>query len=188
MGGKRIVVAMSGASGVIYGIRILSMLAAAGETSDLIISSTARRIIPVETDYTVSQVEELAGTCHAEDDLMADIASGSTLVDGMVIAPCSMKTLSAVANSYADSLLTRAADVTLKERRRLILMVRETPFHRGHLELMLRVTDMGGIILPPIPSFYHQPQNIDELIEQTIARVGDLLGVSHQCGRRWGNS
>ncbi|MBW2066460.1 MAG: UbiX family flavin prenyltransferase [Deltaproteobacteria bacterium] len=161
---KRIIVGMSGASGVIYGIRLLEVLRELKQESHLVMSEAAKRNILIETDYSVEHVESIASVVHNTKDLAAPISSGSFRTEGMVIAPCAIKTLSGVAHSFDDNLLIRAADVTLKERRKLILVVRETPLHKGHLELMHRVSDLGGIILPPIPAFYIQPKTIDDLI------------------------
>jgi len=188
---KRLIVGVSGASAAIYAIRLLEVLK---ETNDepvethLVISSAARKIILMETDFTVEEVEAMANYAYDIDDIGAAIASGSFKTDGMVIIPCSMKSLSAIANSYSANLLLRAADVTLKERRRLVVVVRETPLHRGHLQLMLRVTDMGAIIFPPLPAFYHRPQTIEDIVDHTVGRVLDLFGIDHALFERWGGS
>ena len=181
---KRIVVGITGASGSIYGIRLLEAIEGKVE-SHLIISQAAKDIITIETSYNVGDVMKLASYVHNINNLTSPISSGSFQTDGMVIIPCSMKSLSAVANSYADSLLIRAADVTLKERRTLILAVRETPFHLGHLELMTKVVHMGGIIFPPIPAFYHKPETIDDIIHYSIGKILDVLGIEHTLFKRW---
>ena len=182
---KRFTVAITGSSGVIYGIRLLEVLSRPGMELHLVISDAGRKNILLETDYRVEDVEELADRVHDAGDLAAPLSSGSFKTDGMVIAPCTIKTLSAVANSYNDNLIARAADVCLKERRKLILVVRETPLHKGHLDLMRTVADIGGIILPPIPAFYHAPKTIGELIDQTVGKILDLLDLDHELYRRW---
>lgn len=186
MESKRVVVGISGASGAIYGIRTLEILAERWDVeTHLVISRAARLIIARETDRTVGAVEQMADVAYDPDDLAAPIASGSFATAGMLIAPCSMKTLSAVANSYAANLIRRAADVTLKERRRLVLLVRETPLHLGHLRLMARATEIGATILPPIPAFYGHPQTIDDLVDETLGRVLAHLGVENDLYTRW---
>jgi flavin prenyltransferase len=183
----RLVIGISGATGPIYGIRLLEVLKRNGAETHLIITSTAREIIPQETSYSIKRVERLAHEVYDDGDLSASISSGSFKTDGMIIIPCSIKSLSGIAHSYNVNLLTRAADVTLKERRKLVLVVRETPFHGGHLELMLQVSRMGGIILPPIPAFYHHPKTIDDVINQTIGKILDLFGINHHLFERWGS-
>ncbi|MFZ1832179.1 MAG: UbiX family flavin prenyltransferase [Pseudomonadales bacterium] len=184
---KRIIVGISGASGVIYGIRALQQLQHMADIeTHLILSETAKTNIALETGFSVDEVRALADVVHRESNMAASIASGSYLCDAMVIMPCSIKTLSAVANSHADTLMVRAADVMLKERRRLVLVVRETPLHKGHLELLLKAADYGAIILPPMPAFYHAPQSIDDIIDQTVGKVFDQLGIEHRLFRRWG--
>lgn len=181
---KRIVVGISGSSGSIYGIRMLEALKGKVE-SHLIISQAAKDNISRETSYTIDDVINLATFTYDNDNLTAPISSGSFQTDGMVVIPCSIKSLSAIANSYNESLLSRAADVTLKERRKLILAVRETPFHLGHLNLMTRVTEMGGIICPPIPAFYHEPETIDDVINHSIGKILDILDIEHSLFKRW---
>jgi 4-hydroxy-3-polyprenylbenzoate decarboxylase len=181
-------VGISGATGPIYGIRLLEVLKKEGTETHLIITSTARKIIPQEAPYSIKKVESLAHEVYDDGDLSASISSGSFKTDGMIIIPCSIKSLSGVAHSYNVNLLTRAADVTLKERRKLVLVVRETPLHQGHLELMLKVTQMGGIILPPVPAFYFDPKTIDDLINHTVGKVLDLFGINHNLFERWGNT
>jgi len=180
-----IVVGISGASAPIFGIETLRALRACAVETHLVISRSAERTIALETDMAFDDVCALADCVHDATNIAASVASGSFRTRGMIIAPCSMKTLSAVANSYSDNLLARAADVTLKERRRLVLMTRETPLHRGHLELMLRVTDMGGVIMPPVPAFYHRPQTIQDLVRQSVGKALDLFDIEHDLFNRW---
>lgn len=180
-----VVVGISGASGAIYGIETLKALRKSGHESHLIISSAAARIIAMETDFSLDDVRALAGRTHAAGDVGASVASGSFLTKGMIVAPCSIKTLSGIANSYADSLLVRAADVTLKERRPLVLMVRETPLHIGHLKLMEKALGLGALILPPMPAFYMKPESITDIIRHSVARALDHLGVEHDLAPRW---
>ena len=168
---QRLIVGLSGASGVIYGIRLLAVLQdVAGVETHTIISDAARRTIGLETDYTLDQVEALADKVYSFVDIAAPISSGSYQTMGMVIVPCAVKTLSGVAHSYSDNLLLRAADVVLKERRKLILVLRETPLHLGHIRLMAQATELGAIIMPPVPAFYHRPQTLDDIIDQTVSR------------------
>jgi 4-hydroxy-3-polyprenylbenzoate decarboxylase len=183
----RIVVGISGSTGAIYGIRLLQVLQQHPEVeTHAVISNPAKQNIALETDYTVAQVEALAHKVYRINDIAASIASGSFKTNGMVIIPCSMKTLSGIANSYNDNLLVRAADVTLKERRRLVLVARETPLHLGHLRLMTQVTEMGAILMPPMPAFYNKPKTIDDIVNQTVGRVLDLLGIEHESlFKRW---
>ena len=183
---KSIVVGITGASGVIYGVRILEVLAKLEVETHLIITQAGLRNLEIETNYSRNRLESIASHIYDEEDLSASLASGSFKVDGMVVAPCSIKTLSAIANSYSNNLLVRTADVTLKERRRLVLLVREAPLHEGHLELMIRVARAGGIIMPPVPAFYHQPKTIDDIINQTIGKVLDLFSIDGKLFRRWG--
>ena len=175
---KRLIVGISGASGVIHGIRLLEAVQAL-ETVEthLIISTAGAQTIGLETDYTIDMVSALADVTYRFNDIAAAISSGSFKTDGMVIIPCSMKTLAGVANSFSDNLLLRAADVVLKDRRRLVIVPRETPLHLGHLRLMIEITELGGILVPPMPAFYHRPQTIDDLINQTVNRVLDLLEI-----------
>ncbi|MCK5554223.1 MAG: UbiX family flavin prenyltransferase [Deltaproteobacteria bacterium] len=182
---KRIIVGISGASGAIYGIRMMEALKGRAE-SHLVISMAARRTISMETSYEVPQIESMAVTVHDFNNLAAPISSGSFRTDGMVIVPCSMKSLSAVANSYGENLMARAADVTLKERRRLVLVVRETPLHIGHLRLMVRASEMGAIIFPPLPTFYNRPETLEEVLDHTIGRILDLFEIEHTLFKRWG--
>ena len=182
---KRIIIAITGASGVIYGIEILRELAKKDLATHLIISESGKKNIIFETDYSVRDVESMADKVYDNNDLEASPASGSFLHNGMIVAPCTIKTLSGIANSYSDNLLVRAADVTLKEKRKLVLLVRETPFHKGHLRLMSMAADMGAHILPPIPSFYNHPKTIEDIIHQTIGSVFDYFGIEHNLCKRW---
>lgn len=188
MDAKRLIVGVSGASGTIYGVRLLEVLRQVEEIeTHLIMSSAAKRTMLLETDYSVDSVESLADRVHRQSDIAAAISSGSHQTLGMVVAPCSMKTLSGIVNSYADNLLLRAADVVLKERRKLILLPRETPLHLGHLRLLTQATEIGAIVMPPLPAFYHRPQTIQDLIDQSVNRVLDLLGIQleRDLFRRW---
>ena len=185
---KKIIVGLSGASGVIYGIRLLEVLQALPDVeTHLVMSTAAATTIPLETDYTPEAVRALAAVDYRFKDIAAAISSGSFRTDGMIILPCSMKTLSAIAYSYSDNLLTREADVVLKERRKLVLCPRETPLHLGHLRAMALVAGMGAFVAPPMPAFYHRPQTIDELINQTVNRVLDLVDIRlpEDLFRRW---
>ena len=181
-----LIVGITGASGVIYGIRLLEVLSTSKEIeTHLIISEAGEKNIMYETDREIEQVKSLADFYYNIDDSGAALASGSFKRDGMVIAPCSMKTLSGLANSYADNLLTRSADVTLKERSKLVLLPRETPLHLGHLRNMEKLAEMGAIILPPAPPFYHRPQTIQELIDHIIGKVLDIFDIEHNLFQRW---
>lgn len=182
---RRIVVAITGATGTIYGVRLLQELERAGVATHLIISRAGALNAAAEFDMSRAEIEALAEVVHSERDVGASIASGSFRTDGMVIAPCSARSLAAVATGVTDNLIARAADVTLKERRRLVLLVRETPLHAVHLSNMLSVTQMGGIVFPPVPAFYTKPASIAEIVDQTIGRVLDLIGVDSRLTRRW---
>jgi len=182
---KRIVVGISGASGVIYGIHLLKVLKETEWETHLVISEAAKQNILLETSLTVKEVEDLADKVYDPKNQAAAISSGSFKTSGMVIVPCAIKTLSGVAHSFNENLLIRAADVTLKERRRLILVVRETPLHKGHLALMQKVVDLGGIILPPVPAFYTSPKSIDDLINHTIGKILDIMDIDHNLYTRW---
>ncbi|MGL5800553.1 MAG: UbiX family flavin prenyltransferase [Plesiomonas sp.] len=174
----RLIVGISGASGAIYGIRLLEVLQQLPEIeTHLIISQAARRTLDLETDYSLRQVTELADVYHDVRNIAASVSSGSFRTCGMVILPCSIKTLSGIVHSYADDLLVRAADVVLKERRRLLLAVRETPLHLGHLRMMTQAAELGAVIMPPVPAFYHQPQTIQDLVDQTVNRVLDQFDI-----------
>ena len=183
--GLPLVVAVSGASGVIYGVELLKVLKDLGVSTHLIISEAAARNLAIETEYSLAQVKELADEVHANDNIAASVASGSFKTRGMIVAPCSIKTLSAIANSFNYNLLIRAADVTLKEKRPLVLMVRETPLHKGHLELMAKAADLGALILPPVPAFYHRPKTILDLVHQSIGKALDHFSIGHELYRRW---
>jgi 4-hydroxy-3-polyprenylbenzoate decarboxylase len=183
---RRIIVAISGASGAVYGVRLLQVLqTCAGIESHLVVSDAGWRTLRHELDMDAASVEALAHTVHDARNVGASIASGSFQCAGMVIAPCSMRTLAAVAHGLSDSLLTRAADVVLKERRRLVLMVRETPLHLGHLRNMVSVTEMGAIVCPPVPAFYLRPQSVADIVDHSVARALDLLDVQHPLAARW---
>jgi 4-hydroxy-3-polyprenylbenzoate decarboxylase len=181
----RIVVGISGASGIAYGVRVLELLRKAKIESHLVMTRSAVVTLAYETNLKVSEVEKLASVVHSNTDIGATIASGSFKTLGMIVAPCSVKTLSAIATGYTDSLLARAADVTLKERRRLVLMVRETPLHLGHLRTMAAVTEAGAIVFPPVPAFYARPKTLDEMVDHTVGRVLDLFDLDTGTVRRW---
>ncbi|MEU1956607.1 UbiX family flavin prenyltransferase [Nocardia rhamnosiphila] len=182
---RRIVVGISGASGAVLGIRALELLRDAGVETHLVISQSGRATIGQETDRTVAEVLALASYTYSDNDLGAAISSGSFRTDGMLVAPCSVKTLSGIANSYDENLLVRAADVTLKERRRLVLLLRETPLHAGHIRLMGQATESGAIIMPPLPAFYTRPQSVADIIDHSIARALDLLDIRSGDTERW---
>jgi 4-hydroxy-3-polyprenylbenzoate decarboxylase len=184
-GKLRIVVGITGASGVIYGITLLEALKKLEIETHLILSRQAEKIIALETSCTPAEVQALASHTYGESDFDAPLASGSFLHHGMVIAPCSMKTLAGIAAGYADNLIQRAADVTIKEGRRLVLVPRESPFSAIHLENMLKLARLGVAIAPPVPAFYNRPETIADLVEFTVGRVLDLLGVENQLFRRW---
>lgn len=171
---------------MIYGVRLLELLKKRSDIeTHLIISEAGRKTIGLETSHAPDDVAALADVVHDNKNIGASLASGSFLTDGMVVMPCTIKTLSGIANSYTDNLLVRVADVTLKEKRKLVLVIRETPLHKGHLRLMTLAADMGAHILPPVPSFYHQPKTIDDIIDQTIGKVLDYLGIRHNLFTRW---
>ena len=181
-----LIIGITGASGAVYGIRLLEVLSEIdGVETHLIISEAGALNIRYETDWKLEDVKALADHIYDIGDIGARLASGSFKRDGMIIAPCSMKTLSAVANSYADNLLTRCADVTLKERKKLVLMVREAPLHLGHLRNMERVTEMGGIIFPPVPAFYQKPKTIQDIVDHTVGKVLDLFDIEHALFSAW---
>ncbi|WP_395823891.1 UbiX family flavin prenyltransferase [Collimonas sp.] len=183
---RRLIVGITGATGVIYAVRLLQLLRdVPGVETHLMISDAGVLNLHQELDMRRKQVEALAHVVHNIRDIGAAIASGSFQSDGMIIVPCSMKTLASVANGLSDNLITRAADVVLKERRRLVLMVRETPFNLAHLRNMTSVTEMGGIIFPPLPGFYHLPQSIAEMVDHTLGRVLDLFAIQHRLTPRW---
>lgn len=178
-------VAITGASGAVYGVELLKALSDLGRPAHLVISRAGRRTLELETDLGLAEVQALAKRVHDVDDLAAPLASGSFQVAGLAVAPCSIKTLSAIAHSYNHNLITRAADVCLKERRRLVLVVRETPLHQGHLEIMARAAGLGAVILPPMPAFYHRPTTVLDIVRQTVGKVLDQFGVEHRLFARW---
>lgn len=182
---QRLVVAITGASGVILGIRLLEILRPLDIETHLILSPAGRATISQETDWKVSDVQSLADLYYNHQDIGASIASGSFPTLGMVVVPCSIKTLSAIANSYADDLITRAADVSLKEGRPLLLVVRETPLHRGHLRLMSQAAEAGAVIFPPVPAFYTRPQNLEDMIDNTVGRLLARIGIENQEYEEW---
>ncbi len=184
---KRLVIGISGASGVIYGVRLLEKLQATDIETHLVVTPSAEMTLAYETDKNIASLRSLATVTYPSRDIGAAIASGSYLTLGMIIVPCSIRSLSEIATGVTSNLLTRAADVTLKERRRLVLMVRETPLHLGHLRSMAQVTEMGGIIMPPVPSFYAKPQTLDEMIVHTLGRALDLFNIDLGMTRRWGD-
>jgi 4-hydroxy-3-polyprenylbenzoate decarboxylase len=182
----RLIVGMSGASGVIYGVRLLEVLRSVPDVeTHLVMSNGAKLNVALETDRQVKDIEALADVVHSDQNLAATIASGSYQTGGMVIVPCSMKTLSGVVNSYAEQLVVRAADVVLKEQRRLVLVPRETPLHVGHCELLYRAARMGAVVVPPMPAFYNDPQSVDDIINHTVGRLLDLFGVDSGLVKRW---
>ena len=183
---KRLIIGISGASGVTYGVRLLQLLRNAGVETHLVMSKTAEQTFAYETDLKIAEVRELAHVSHAIDDMAAAISSGSFRTAGMIVAPCSMRSMSEIASGVTTTLLTRAADVVLKERRRLVLMVRETPLHTGHLRTMTALSEMGAIIAPPVPAFYAKPENLDDMVEHTVGRVLDLFDIDIGIVRRWG--
>ena len=175
---KRLIVGLSGASGAIYGVRLLQVLRNVADVeTHLVMSLAARQTLSLETDLTLRDVQALADVVHDARDIASSISSGSFKTAGMVILPCSIKTLSGIVNSYTDTLVTRAADVVLKERRPLVLCVRETPLHLGHLRLMTQAAELGAVIMPPVPAFYHRPQTLDDIINQTVNRVLDQFDI-----------
>ena len=182
----RLIVGISGASGVIYGIRLLEILRELPIETHLVMSKAAEMTIAYETDRKPAEVRRLATAAHPAGDVGASISSGSFRTLGMIIAPCSVRTMSEVATGVTSSLLTRAADVALKERRRLVLLLRETPLHVGHLRTMLALSEAGGIVMPPVPAFYAGLRSIDEMIDQTLGRALDLFGIDAGITRRWG--
>lgn len=183
---RRIVVGISGSTGSIYGIRLLEQLRGVdGVELHLVVSAPAKRTLVEETDLSVKDVESLAHVVHDDRDIGAPLASGSFKTAGMVIAPCSVKMVSALAHCHADTLIARAGDVTLKEGRTLIAVVRETPLHAGHLRQMLALAELGGVILPPMPAFYHRPKTLDDVVNHTVGRILDRLGIAHDLVPEW---
>ena len=182
----RLIIGMSGASGVIYGIRLLEVLSRVEQVeTHLVLSDSAKLNIAIETDRSAKEIQALADEVYSNRDIAARLASGSFKTDGMIVAPCAVKTLSAIANSYADSLLVRAADVVLKERRRLVLVPRETPLHVGHCELLLKASQMGAILAPPMPAHYINPQTVDDLVDHHVGRILDLFDLDPGLVQRW---
>jgi len=183
---KRLIIGMSGASGLIYGIRLLEALRDEPSVeTHLVMTASARLNIALETDYEADAVSAMADYRHSVKDMAASIASGSFRTDGMIVAPCSIKTLSAIVNSHADNLLVRAADVVLKEQRRLVLMPRETPLHMGHCEMLLKATRLGAVVAPPMPAMYIRPRSVEELIDHSVGRVLDLFDIDPGLAKRW---
>jgi flavin prenyltransferase len=183
--GLPLVVAITGATGVVYGVELLRVLRELGQETHLIVSEAGRMNLGIETELSFDEVKALASVVHSNKDVGAAVASGSFRTRGMIVAPCTVKTLSAIANSFTYNLVVRSADVTLKERRPLVLMVRETPLHKGHLELMARAADCGAVILPPLPAFYHKPASIMDLVRQSIGKALDQVGIEHELFKRW---
>lgn len=181
----RILVSVTGATGAIYGIRLLEALKNTEHEVSLILSQWAKETVAIETEYTVEDVKALAYNVYEETDLSAAVASGSMGIDAHIIAPCTVKTLAGIANGFSDNLILRCGDVALKERKKLILMVRETPLSLIHLRNMTAVTEAGGIIVPPVPAFYHQPQTVDDIVNQSVGKVLDLLNIEHNLFKRW---
>jgi 4-hydroxy-3-polyprenylbenzoate decarboxylase len=185
----RLIIGLSGASGVIYGVRLLQVLRSLEEVeTHLVLSPAAKMNLRIETDISPAQVQQLADCVHDPRDMAAAISSGSFQTHGMIVAPCSIKTLSGIVNCYSDNLLLRAADVTLKERRPLALLVRETPLHTAHCRLLLEASTMGAIIVPPVPAFYNRPKTIDELIDHTVGRLLSLFGIDSGLVKPWQGS
>jgi len=181
-----LIIGITGATGAIYGIRLLEVLSARRDIeTHLVISEAGELNIRHETDWKIEAIKALADYYYDINDIGARLASGSFRRDGMIVAPCSIKTLSALANSYTENLLIRAGDVTLKERKRLVLLVRETPLHIGHIRNMERLSEMGAIIMPPLPAFYHRPKTIEDIIDHTIGKVLDIFGIEHNLFQRW---
>lgn len=183
---KRLIVGISGATGIIYGIRTLEVLKRLNIESHLVISKAAEMTLHYETDLSIKELRQLADVNYAIQDVGSAISSGSFQTMGMLIAPCSIKTMSAIANSVTDNLLTRAADVVMKERRRLVILLRETPLTAGHLKNMLTITESGGIVAPPVPAFYTRPKTLDDIVDHTVGRALDLFGIDTGEFARWG--
>jgi 4-hydroxy-3-polyprenylbenzoate decarboxylase len=185
---KRLIVGVTGASGAIYGVRLLEKLrelCADTIQTHLVITPSAEKTISLETDYSISHVRELADVVHGYADIAAPVASGSFITMGMVVVPCSMRTLSDIAHSRADNLLVRCADVTLKEGRKLVIVPRETPLHKGHIRLMLTAAENGATLLPPMPAFYHKPKTVEDIVDHTVGKILDQFGVEHDIFKRW---
>ena len=182
---KRIIVGISGASGIVYGMRALQLLRDCSVQTHLVMSKSAKLTLHHELDMSIADLESLASEVHAVQNVGASIASGSFPTAGMLIAPCSVRTMSEIATGVTSTLLTRAADVVLKERRRLVLMVRETPLHTGHLRTMTQLSEMGAVIAPPVPAFYMRPESLDDVVTQTVGRALDLFDLEHDQVKRW---
>jgi 4-hydroxy-3-polyprenylbenzoate decarboxylase len=183
---RRVVVALTGASGACYAVRLLEIVKAMPDVeSHLVVSPAGARTLLHETDRSLADLKDLADVCYSHRNIGAAIASGSFVTDGMIVAPCSVKTLSGIAHCYDDDLVVRAADVCLKERRPVVLLVRETPLHAGHIQLMADATRNGAIVMPPVPAFYHRPQSLAEVVEHTVCRALDLLGIRDTPAPRW---
>ncbi|MEQ8194363.1 MAG: UbiX family flavin prenyltransferase [Rhodospirillales bacterium] len=183
---KRIIIGITGASGPVFGVRALQVLKSVPDVeTHLIFSPAAAQTIAAETDLSLDDVRANADVVHSIKDIAASISSGSFKTEGILVAPCSIKTLSGIVNGFTDNLITRAADVCLKEGRKVVLMVRETPLHLGHLDLMSRATQYGAVIMPPVPAFYHRPQTIDDIVDQTVGRALDQFGIDAGIVRRW---
>jgi 4-hydroxy-3-polyprenylbenzoate decarboxylase len=182
---KRIIVGISGASGIIYGIRTLQLLREAGVETHLIVSKAAEMTLAYESDLTIKDLREMADKTHAMVNIGASISSGSFHTLGMIVVPCSVRTMSEIATGVTGSLMSRAADVVLKERRRLVLGVRETPLHSGHLRTMLSLSDMGAMICPVVPAFYNRPKTLDDIVDHTVGRMLDLFDIDVGAARRW---
>ncbi|MDX1417657.1 MAG: UbiX family flavin prenyltransferase [Candidatus Promineifilaceae bacterium] len=185
---KRLIVGLAGASGTIYGIRLLEVLRTVEDVeTHLVMSAAAKRVALLETDYTIKAIEALADKLYGFNDIAAAISSGSYRTMGMVVIPCSMKTVSGIVNSYSDNLLLRAADVVLKDQRKLVIVPRETPLHLGHARLIVQAIELGAIIMPPVPAFYHRPKTIDDIVNQTVNRVLDQfdIGLDEDLFERW---
>jgi 4-hydroxy-3-polyprenylbenzoate decarboxylase len=185
---RRLIVGISGASGVIYGVRLLELLRGSGIETHLVVSRAAEVTLAHETELKVAEVRALATVAYAAQDVAAPISSGSFRTEGMIVVPCSIRTMSEIATGVTSSLMTRAADVVLKERRRLVLAVRETPLHTGHLRTMTQLSEMGAVVAPPVPAFYAEPQSLGDMIDHTLGRMLDLFGIDLGTVRRWGEA
>lgn len=187
-GPKRLIVGVSGASGIVYGVRLLEALQRTEVETHLVMTKAAQITLAHEMSVKVAEVQALAAVVHRAEDIAASISSGSFQTMGMIVAPCSIRSLSEIASGVTSNLLTRAADVVLKERRRLVLMVRETPLHLGHLRSMAQITEMGAIVMPPVPAFYARPQTIDDIVNHSVGRALDLFGIDTRLVHRWGEA
>ncbi len=185
MAKKRIIVGITGASGAVYGLRLLEILKTEGVETHLVMSPSSEITLKLETGKMLGDLKKIADRFHPIDNIAASISSGSYVTEGMIIAPCSIKTCSEIATGVTSNLLSRAADVVLKQRRRLVLMVRETPLHTGHLETMAKVSSYGAVVFPPVPAFYTKPENLDDMVDQTLARVLDLFDIETEGLKRW---